>query len=47
MRYRRSCRRCEAFEPELTKEDIERDGPPEPCLTCSRFYPDRFIEREP
>ena len=46
MRYRRSCRKCVEFVPEMSKKEVEEDGPPDPCIDCRRFYADNFVLRD-
>ena len=44
---KRSCRKCEEWTSNWYKEMIEFGAsPPDPCMTCRRFYDDNFKEKE-
>ena len=42
MIHRRSCKKCIEYIEELVPF-VAEEGPPHACISCRRFYPDRFI----
>jgi len=46
LKYRRSCKKCDNYDETMTEDDVAVWGPPDPCTTCKRFYPDNFEEKE-